>query len=233
MISVCIASYNGAKFLREQLESIILQIGIDDEIVISDDCSTDLTRSVIQKYNDKRFKLLDGPCLHSPVANFENALKFATGDIIFLCDQDDVWELDKVKIICDYLNNYDLVVSDCTVVDENLNVILKSFYSKFPPHLGFWKNLAKNHYLGCCMAFRRELLVKALPFPKNIAMHDIWIGLCAEAFFKPIFISNKLIKYRRHGANVSNTTEKSHMNILLRISYRLYFLVHIIKRSFR
>lgn len=229
-LSVCIATYNGEEYIKEQLESILMQIDTLDEIIISDDSSSDNTLNIIKSINDKRIKIYPNNKFHSPIFNFENALKKANGDYIFLCDQDDVWLPNKVKIMKSYLKNYDMVVSDCIIVDKNLNQISESFYKKFPPQKGFLQNLIKNHYLGCCMAFKKEILNKALPFPPHIAMHDIWLGLCAEAFFKSTFIEDKLIKYRRHNNNASSTSEKSRLSFKKQILYRLYFLRQIITR---
>lgn len=91
MISVCMPTYNGEKFIRIQLESILSQLGNDDEIVISDDSSTDKTVEITKSFNDSRIHLLENNTFHSPIYNLENALKNAKGDFIFLSDQDDEW----------------------------------------------------------------------------------------------------------------------------------------------
>lgn len=229
MISVCIATYNGEKYIREQLESILMQLNDNDEIIISDDSSTDKTLDVITAYNDKRIKIFSGNHFHSPIFNFENALKKAKGDYIFLADQDDIWITNKVGKMMEALQQYSLVVSDCYVVDKDCKIIRNSFFERIPsPNVV--KNLIKNNYLGCCMAFRREVLTKALPFPKNIAMHDIWLGLCGALFYKTTFIPDKLIKYRRHGGNASPTAEKSNYSLKYKILYRIILCVNLIKR---
>ncbi len=233
MISVCIATYNGEKYIREQIESILPQLGDKDEVIISDDSSTDNTIQIIQSFDDTRIKIFSGNIFHSPVFNFENALKYVQGEYIFLCDQDDVWASNKVEMMLSYLKEYDLVVSDCCVTDENLKVIGESFYKLSAPKKGFWSNLIKNHYMGCCMAFKRSVLEIALPFPPKVALHDIWIGLCAEAFFNTKFIPDKLLKYRRHGDNASSTAGKSCLSIRLRIAYRIYLLKSIVVRKFQ
>ena len=180
MISVCIATYNGGKYIKEQIDSILLQLGRKDEIIISDDSSTDDTLSIIKSYNDPRIKIFFNKSTHSPIFNFENAIRNAKGSYIFLADQDDIWLPNKINNTVDLLKQYDLVVSDCKVVDQNLNVLEESFFYKRNSGTGFCKNLFKNTYLGCCMAFRKEILCYILPFPKRIAMHDIWIGLSVE-----------------------------------------------------
>ena len=103
MISVCVATYNGEKFIREQIESILCQLSSDDEIIVSDDGSTDGTIVIINCIGDKRIRIIEGPRKHSPTFNFENALKEAKGDYIFLADQDDVWKTNKVEVCMKWL----------------------------------------------------------------------------------------------------------------------------------
>lgn len=233
MISVCIATYNGEKYIKKQLDSILPQLGTEDEIIISDDSSTDNTLDILYSYVDSRIKIYSNQHFHSPIFNFEYTLIHAKGDYIFLSDQDDVWESNKVQVMLNALKRAALVVSDCTVVDKNMKVIKKTFFRDKIRKKGVINNIISNNYLGCCMAFRREVLCKALPFPKSIAMHDIWLGLCASAFYSVEFIPDKLIKYRRHGENASPTGEKSNLKILYRIIYRIQFVVALVERMFR
>lgn len=92
-------TYNGEKYISVQLDSILKQLSENDEVIISDDSSTDRTVDVIKNFKDKRIKLYEDNHFHSPIFNFENALEKASGDIIFLSDQDDVWLDNKVKIM--------------------------------------------------------------------------------------------------------------------------------------
>lgn len=229
-ISVCIATYNGELYLRPQLDSIIVQLSENDEIIISDDSSTDNTISIIKSYNDQRIKLFEKQKFSSPGFNFENALKKATGDYIFLCDQDDIWMSDKVKIMKEYLQKYDLVVSDCTVVNAELEVLHDSFFSLMHSGKGFWRNFIKNTYLGCCMAFKKEVLDYILPFPAKIAMHDIWIGLSVEMNGQSFFLKKALSLYRRHGNNASFSSEKSKYSLMYKVKYRLYMIKSLMLR---
>ena len=136
MISVCIATYNGGKFLVEQLQSILCQLGKDDEVIISDDGSTDNTYFLVMSMRDNRIKFYqhqsDSFLLPHEKAtlNFEHALKYAKGDYIFLSDQDDVWVENKVEIMCKYLRYYSYVVSDCYITDSNLNIIANTRFNK-------------------------------------------------------------------------------------------------------
>jgi glycosyltransferase involved in cell wall biosynthesis len=176
-ISVCITSYNGGAYLEKQLSSIIKQISNNDEIIISDDGSTDNTIEIIKGFNDPRIKLFNNYKGNNLIDNFENALTKASGEYIFLSDQDDIWETDKIDIMLGYLQQHDLVVSDCSIIDLNDNIIQDSFFKLRNSGKGILKNIKKNSYMGCCMAFNRFVLEKALPLPKKMPMHDWWIGI--------------------------------------------------------
>ena len=228
--SVCIATYNGEKYIEEQLVSILKQLNDTDEIIISDDDSSDNTLNIITKLQDSRIKIYKNP-KKGIISNFENALNCATGNYIFLCDQDDVWLPHKVETIMPYLKEYDLVVSDCKMVDKDLQVTERSFFKIMHSGPGFWKNFVKNTYLGCCMAFKKEILNYVLPFPSNIAMHDIWIGLSVEIHGKPFFLNEPLVLYRRHNNNASPSGGKSKYPLSYRIRYRYYILKELIKRK--
>ncbi len=137
------ATYNGEEYVAEQIQSILSQLEQNDEIIISDDGSCDNTLNIILQFEDARIKLFHNKN-HGLIHNFENALKNAIGDYVFLCDQDDIWLPHKVSEMFDALQLYDLVVSDCTVVDKNLNIILDSFFKQRSSGEGFLKNLYKN-----------------------------------------------------------------------------------------
>ena len=235
MISVCIATYNGEQFIYEQITSILPQLDLEDEIIVSDDGSTDKTISILESFNDGRIKIFKGPCKGHPRYNFENALKYASGDWIFLSDQDDEWLPNKVDVISRFLKEFDMVISNCYVVDGNNSIIRDYYYpiDNYPVKHGFLHTLLRPNYLGCCMAFRRSVLKLALPFPDKIAQHDIWLGLCADAFnLKIEFISERLMNYKRYGDNFS-PMGKSKYPVYLRIWFRIYFLYHIILRRIK
>ena len=131
MISVCMATYNGEKYLKEQLDSILKQIQSSDELIVSDDGSSDLTRTIVQEYQNqyKNIHLVNGPKC-GVQKNFENALKHAKGDILFLSDQDDIWVEGKVdRVLKEFENKNTLcVVHDAEIVDGNLNRVQDSFF---------------------------------------------------------------------------------------------------------
>lgn len=224
------ASYNGEKYIKQQMDSIFDQSIQIDELIISDDSSTDKTIEIIKSYNDKRIKLIENQKFSSPIFNLENALKHAKGDYIFLADQDDVWYPDKVKIVLKHLENHNLVVTDCKLIDKDNNTLAPSFFQLINSGQGFFKNLIKNTYLGCCMAFDKSVLNYALPFPKKIAMHDIWIGLNAELFSSVYFCDETLISYRKHENNQTPYTGgKSKNTALYMVKYRMEMIALILK----
>lgn len=221
MISVCIATYNGERFIREQIDSILRQLSSDDEIIVSDDGSTDNTISIINSIDDKRIRVIEGPRKQSPTSNFECALKASKGDFIFMSDQDDVWKPNKVKICMEWLQRYDCVVSDAEVTDSSLNPLYPSLYAIMQVRQGrIYNTIWKNGYTGCCMAFRRNVLEASLPFPKDIPMHDIWIGNVAAYKYNVKFIPDTLIYFRRHQDTTSCNGKGSKYSIWQQMKFR-------------
>ncbi|MGI8952518.1 MAG: glycosyltransferase family 2 protein [Chitinophagaceae bacterium] len=225
-ISVAIATYNGEKFIKQQIASILSQVDDNAEIIISDNGSSDRTIEIIKNFHDKRI-FLTHCSAKGVVSNFENALSKVSGDIIFLADQDDVWMENKAQIVKEQLKKYDLVMSDSKIVDENLNVFHQSFYAYKNAGKGLIKNLISNTYHGCSMAFKKDVLKLALPFPKNIPMHDMWIGFVGELFFSCYFIPQKLVLHRRHHANTSTATQKSKYSFSQKMNFRIQLLACI------
>ena len=206
-ISVAMATYNGEKYIKEQLDSIIKQLGKNDEVIISDDGSTDSTIDIINSYikKDRRIKLFLGP-KNGVKQNYANAISHCSGKYIFLSDQDDVWNEKKVNIVLKTFTSSKCtcVVHNANIVDEKLNKTGKTFFEYRKSGKGKIKNIVKNTYIGCCMAFDKCLVNKVLPIPNDIEMHDQWIGLLSEKYGKSIFINDCLVEYRRHDNNVSS-----------------------------
>jgi glycosyltransferase involved in cell wall biosynthesis len=220
MVSVCLATRNGSAYLREQIDSILAQLTDDDELVITDDASTDETVAIVNSYDDHRINLLQRYRSLGVARNFEAGLHACKGSYIFLADQDDVWSSNKIERMVSELQHCDLAVCDCAISDDQLNIHASSFFSDNRSGKGLLKNLYRNSYMGCCMAFRREVLLRALPFPKGIPIHDFWIGLIAELHFNVNFIPDVLVRHRRHSTNASTTGQTSRFTFMQRIEYR-------------
>ncbi len=213
MVSVCMTVHNGAAFLRPQVASILAQLELDDELIVSDDGSSDKSIEILKSYEAAQIKILPQKRFGAPVKNFEYALSQCQHDLIFLADQDDVWHSQKIKVMKEALASCDLVVCDCRVVDKDLNVIQPSFFKANRTKEGLVRNFVKNSFIGCCMAFRKEVLKKAIPFPQSISMHDQWIGLIAQKYFKVKFLPQVLVDYRRHDKSFSSTGNKSNHSL--------------------
>ncbi|MCH4282006.1 MAG: glycosyltransferase family 2 protein [Solobacterium sp.] len=217
-VSVAMAVYNGGKYLNEQMGSIINQLTDEDEFVVSDNMSTDDSRDIILSYSKTYPNIIITECNEQGIlANFENAVNHCSGDYIFLADQDDVWNANKIQRILQEFKDTkaDLVLHDCTYVDENLVSLNKTLFSDRKAEPGVQRNLWKNAYQGCCMAFKKELIPLICPIPRNIAMHDQWIGLLAEETGTVAFLPEQLIQYRKHrGSNSSK-----HIGLFRKIHY--------------
>jgi glycosyltransferase involved in cell wall biosynthesis len=227
-ISVCMATYNGEKYIFQQLESILKQIGDHDEVIISDDSSSDGTLAIISSFNDIRIKVFKEQKFKDPIFNFEHALQRACGEVIFLADQDDIWHDDKVSIVMDKLQHFDMAVTDCSFIDEEGKILVESYFDLANSAPGVIKNLQKNSYFGCCMAFKKSILKKALPFPKDIPMHDIWLGFVSDIFYKSVFIPEKLTFYRKHNSNASIASSVvSNIGILTKLKFRINIVKYL------
>ncbi len=242
MISVCMATYNGERFIRQQLDFILPQLSSDDEIIVSDDGSTDETLEILKSYKDSRIKIFHhernedllkekaGRNFYLASSNFENAIKKSSGDYIFFADQDDEWMPDKIKKMVALLNANDCVHCSNVVIDENGSLITDGFRAKKSKKSVIY-NLFWTPFLGCCMAIRRDALKYILPFPKKCIGHDLWIG-CLCAYKKSlVHIEEPLHRYRKHLNNVSPTlSKKSSNSIFFMIQYRIHFLFSFYKR---
>lgn len=213
------AVYNGVAFLRSQVESILGQLRPFDELLIVDDASQDGSQSILYGIRDPRVQVHRNARNMGVLATFERALKLASGGVVFLSDQDDVWLSGKVEKVMEvFSKNPDvtLVATDAAIIDENGARIADSFYSrrgKFSS--GVLHNLVKNKYLGCTMAFRRRMLEYFLPIPMDVPMHDMWFGLLNDVYGTTYFINEPLMDYRRHDRNASPSEHASFGRMVL------------------
>lgn len=232
-VSVAMVTYNGESYIKEQIESIRNAMGETDELVISDDGSKDKTKEYIREFmqKDSRIRLTEGPGL-GVKRNVDHVLRECAGAYIFLADQDDIWKPEKIErmLLAFEKENCDVAVHDAVVTKEDAKtVILDSFYRLKGSGAGAAKNIWRNTYMGCCMAFRRELLPFVLPIPDTVEMHDQWIGVLNDLTGgKTCFIPEKLLIYRRHGNNESALT---HYGLLRMLSNRLHLLQELHRRK--
>lgn len=234
MISICLATYNGENYIKEQIDSILSQIGDEDEVIVSDNKSTDSTIGILMSYKDKRIKIFHRSSHykipHEAVSdNFENALMNCKGDFVFLADQDDIWVENKVERMMSFLKDgYDLVTSDLSFMYNGIQDLNnRPWRGKSPKH-NFLLRLPQ--YNGCTMAFNRKILNMSLPFPRHLTLHDEWIGVIGETFGKMYHIDEPLIYFRRHGDNTSGYNNNT---LIYKVGYRLRFFFQIQYRLFK
>ncbi len=231
------ASYNGESFIVEQIDSILKQIGTDDELIIVDDCSTDKTLSLLKNTNDSRIRLFQTDKNVGHVGAFEMALSRASNDIIFLSDQDDIWKPSKYDLtLQEFQHDAKLafVVHSLSAADERGNLICDDWLSLTPAckHRSqlLLAELIKPQVFGSASAFRRELLALMLPFPIFVYAHDHWLLICAAINGEYKFLSDHLVLRRIHENNV---TPKSGLSITKKVYYRSIFVLLILTGIFR
>jgi len=219
MIYIMLASYNGEKYISEQIESLLSQTYQDWKLWIHDDNSKDNTVEIIRHYGkqnpQKIFFIDDDFSSGGAKENFTYLLNNIDDnfDYIMFCDQDDVWIKNRVELFVNRMEieeqkNQELplvIFSDLTVVDDRLNVISQSMvkFQKLNPNIANSFSLLKcqNVITGCAMMLNKKALEKSLPIPSEAMMHDWWIGLITAKYGKNIFLDERTILYRQHGGN--------------------------------
>ena len=205
MRSVVLAACQGERFIGEQLDSILSQLAPEDEVVVSDDASTDGTLQIIAQRNDTRIRVLTNDTRVGYAANFQRAIDHSRGDRVFFSDQDDVWLPDKVTTLEAAMRTSACVASDATVVDERLNALHRSYFEFHGTrHFSPLSVYLKPPFIGATLACHREYLQSLLPFPAGVP-HDFWLTFNAVCDGKLAVIRTPLILYRRHADAVSVT----------------------------
>lgn len=217
-VSVALAAYNGMQYIQKQISTVLAQLQESDELIVSVNPSHDGTEEYLRALAEKDHRVKVFYCEEKGViANFENAILHCSNEIVYLCDQDDVWKKAKVaKVNACFTEDVVLVEHDCLYTDENLQETGQTLFKKRHPHTGFFYNYVHNSYQGSCMAFRKELIKYIVPIPRNIAMHDQWIGLIAEKMGRVVYLKEPLMLYRRH---METSSADDHIPIIQKISY--------------
>jgi glycosyltransferase involved in cell wall biosynthesis len=216
LISIALCTYNGERFLGEQLESLVRQSRPPDELIVCDDRSTDGTVALLEHFAETApfpVKItVNGEGL-GPTANFGKTAGMCSGDIVLFCDQDDVWHENKIELEIAAMIEAEreagadipvLVHGDLEIVDENLVPLYPSFMRLVHPKFRYFDMpyiLEDNVAVGCTTAVNRALLEIALPLPRQALMHDWWFALNATTCGKIVFIDEALVLYRQHGSN--------------------------------
>lgn len=220
-VDILLATYNGEKYLKSQLDSILSQTYKDFRLLISDDCSSDNTRKILEEYKEKdnRIILYFQEKNLGVIKNFEFLLQKVESKYYMFSDQDDIWKNDKVEKSVKKIEETksDLVYSDLEVVDENLNITYKSYwklkgiYNKIKKYNNFDSLYLNNFVTGCTIISKKELIEKVLPLPttSKYVLHDYWIALIISQNGKIDYIEEPLIKYRQHKNNKVGSKKRS------------------------
>src|SRR6267142_899212 len=228
-VSVCMAVYNGERFLAFQLKSILGQLGASDELIIVDDSSSDSSAQIARATKDPRVHLHVNESNVGPIKTFERALSLARGDVIFFSDQDDVWLENKLVDTVEALERTQkaAVVSDAVIIDENDKLLVSSYFARRRSGAGVVRNFYKNSYVGCCMAIDARMKPSLLPFPTTINQHDEWIGWASDFVGGVEFLGRPLLAYRRHGRNATPLQRSKWLSVT---RYRMRMLMAIATR---
>ena len=230
--SVAMAVCNGELFLKEQMESIRMQLGTDDELIISYDPSEDHTLQIIKQYEkcDSRIHVYVNT-VHEKglVGNFENALRHCSGKYICYADQDDIWLPGKIERMCAELEKADVmvVIHDASLVDKEKKEIAASCFKIRGGNTGWFRNLIRLSYIGCCMAFRAEMLPVILPVP---LAHDWWTGTVCSLYGRMKMVKQKYVLHRIHE---TNATAALKMNIYRHVRIRLCIFTTAVYRRIK
>lgn len=219
LVSIVLATCNGARYLTQQIQSILVQTYRNLEVIISDDCSDDETLSIAQKFasEDNRVRVFCNERRLGVGPNFLKAMERSRGEFICFCDQDDSWRNDKVELLAGLISNSAqtmMVYSDLEVCDEALNRVHASFWnlSTIHPVKGLLDEriLLRNLTPGCSMMFRREVKDMMLRTPnEGPLLHDHFAFVTSCGMGRVSFTTERLVKYRQHRKNVIGVSRKS------------------------
>jgi glycosyltransferase involved in cell wall biosynthesis len=238
-VSVCMATYNGEKYVGEQVDSILRQLRATDELIVVDDGSSDATINRVLSFGDDRIRLLDRQANVGPVQAFGRAIAHAKGDVIFMADQDDIWLDGRLSLFLEaFAITPALVVSaNSTYIDGVGRPIDRDAPALRGCDSSKWlRNIAgimsgRTGYYGCAMAFRAEMRDLLVPFPLYVESHDLWIALAANLLRRNLHLEVPTLARRIHGGNASIVSRPVGAKIWSRVVF-VISLMHIAWRRF-
>ncbi len=228
MISIAMTTFNGEKYLKEQIDSILNQTYKDFELIICDDCSTDNTQNILKEYEkkDNRIHLYFNSNNLGFKKNFEKAISFCKGEYIAFSDQDDVWEDWKLQESIDAIGNKMLLSTDSLLVDENL----KSLNRTFKGNLGIKKVCLDQEFLlkslihhsfiqGTTILANSNFIKKYLPIPDDCIYHDLYFAICAALNNSITYLDKPSVRYRQHSDNIIGNRKNNYFTFLKPVGY--------------
>ena len=210
------ATYNGAEFVSQQIESILQQSYKDFELLICDDCSKDNTVEILKEYEikDKRIKAVVNEANLGFKKNFEKLISLCNGDYIAFCDQDDIWTTDHLEILLNEIKDKDLICGNAELIDKTGNIMNLTTYEclsnfDFPPqNESLFKNLLYGNFAqGTAMMITRRIANQIVPIPECVLYHDWWAASIATLNNGCSYTNKTVLLYRQHGSNQTVTKE--------------------------
>lgn len=239
LVSIAMTTYNGEKYLREQLDSIYNQTYKNIEVIVCDDRSTDKTPEILEEYKQKYgLQYYINETNLGYVKNFENAVSLCSGEFIALSDQDDIWLPEKIETLVNEIGDFSLVYSDAGLIDQNGESLGETKIEKAQRELGLKPAKSFNEVLryglqGCASLFKKDIVEKIIPFPQNIT-HDSWIGMVSSKINGIKFLDKPLIKYRLHLNNTLGVNKPCLRTKLLKVfKFSLYPLYILLRYFYR
>jgi glycosyltransferase involved in cell wall biosynthesis len=241
-VSVCMATYNGAKYVRDQLASILAQLEPGDEVVVVDDASSDATVEIVESLGDPRIRLLRQPHNQGYVRTFERALREAEGDVLLLADQDDVWVPARRDALVAALTDTAVAASNLVVLGSGAPLANPVTGRPWRLHARTSEQHARNiarilmgiaPYYGCAMGMRAEFRSLALPFPEYLTeSHDLWLAILANRAHAMRHVEANTVQRRFHDENSSSPRPRS-LRLVLRARVMLLRLTREAGRRMR
>lgn len=211
-VSVCMATFNGASFVREQIESILADLEPSDELLVVDDGSVDDSVGVVASIEDPRITLFESGSNHGHVRAFETVLGKAHHDVIMLADQDDLWPAGRREVLVGALARADVAAGNYQAFGTRAgdpSRPLRSSYDGHPVGNVIGLVLGRRPYFGCCMALRRDFRGVVLPFPKAVEAHDHWLAIVGNVAGRVAHVEDAVTVRRLHSANLTPTTRRA------------------------
>jgi len=231
--SVVLATCQGERFIGEQLDSIVSQLSPTDEIILSDDASSDGTLNAVRQRGDARIRILANRERVGYIRNFQRAIDQVRGEYVFFADQDDVWLPGKVDSICSALRKRPFAASDAIVVNEKLEQLHQSYFELREARAFSWPAIfLRPRIIGATMSCRKDYLQTLLPLPSQIP-HDFWLTLNAAWDESLEIIHTPLILYRRHAAALSPTATNRSRSLAKIAAERCILATTMIHRRLR
>ena len=207
LVSIVICTYNGSKFIADQIHSLIDQTYHNIEIVVCDDHSQDNTVAILNdilRVSNRQFRIQSNESNLGYIKNFEKGIALAKGEYIALCDQDDIWDLSKIEILAQEICDYSLIYSNSRLIDSiglSTDDLISNYFNMASGN-SIVPLLLNNSVSAHSLMFKRELINTIIPIPELI-FHDWWIGIVASTYSGIKYLDVPLVNYRIHSSNAT------------------------------